>query len=55
MKIRYILNSVADPWHFAVDPDPDPAIFLLDLQDVNKKLTFFAYYSLKVQLHHFQR
>ncbi len=40
-----------------MDPeaDPDPAIFVSDLQDVNKKLfffsTFFAYYFLKVHLH----
>jgi hypothetical protein len=32
------LCSVADPWHFGVDPDPDPAIFIIDLQDANKKL-----------------
>ncbi len=36
-------TSVADPWHFGVDPclwllDPDPAIFVIDLQDANKKL-----------------
>ena len=41
--------SVADPWHFGVDPDPrihafdpdadpDPSIFIIDLQDANKKL-----------------
>jgi hypothetical protein len=41
--------SVADPWHFCVDPDPclwlmdsdadpDPAIFVNELQDANKKL-----------------
>ncbi len=32
-----------------MDPDPDPAIFLIDLQDANKKQiflfqSFFAYY-----------
>jgi hypothetical protein len=43
------------------DADPDPAIFIIDLQDPNKKLiekkSFFAYhpYFLKVNLHHFQR
>ncbi len=38
-------TSVAYPWHFGVDPclwvmepDPDPAIFIIDLQDANKKL-----------------
>jgi hypothetical protein len=34
------------------DPDLDPAIFVIDLQDVNKKLikkqSFSAYYFLKV-------
>ncbi len=38
------------------DPAPDPAIFVLDLQDANKKLfkkRFFAYYFLKVYLHNF--
>ncbi len=24
-----------------MDPDPDPAIFVLDLQDANKKLFFY--------------
>jgi hypothetical protein len=40
-------TSDADPCHFGVDPDPrmtdpdadlDPAIFIIDLQDANKKL-----------------
>jgi hypothetical protein len=35
------------------DADPDPAIFVSDLLDVNKKLEgFFAYNLLKVHLHH---
>ncbi len=31
-------SSVADPWHFGMDPDPDPdpAIFVINLQDTNK-------------------
>ncbi len=36
------------------DADPDPAIFVSNLQDVNKKISFlcfFAYYFLKVHLH----
>jgi hypothetical protein len=41
------------------DADPDPAIFGIALQDGNKKTkfftSFFAYYFLKVHLHHFQR
>jgi hypothetical protein len=39
------------------DPDADPALFVSDLQDVNKKLlfflSFFAYYFLKVHLNDF--
>jgi hypothetical protein len=55
-------NSVADPWHFGsgsgttdqchllMDPDadPDPSVFIIDLQDANKKQIFlkkiFAYF-----------
>jgi hypothetical protein len=42
------------------DSDPDPAIFVIDLQDANKKLpvikkSFSAYYFLKVHLHHFSK
>ena len=37
------------------DADPDSAIFIIDLQDANKKLilkkSFSAYYFLKVHLH----
>ncbi len=32
-------SSVADPWHFGVDPDP--AIFLIDFQDAKQKTNFF--------------
>ncbi len=39
----------SDPWHFGVNPESaDPAIFVIDLQDANKKLIFSAYYFLKV-------
>jgi hypothetical protein len=42
-----------------MDPDSDPAIFDIDLQDANKKLILFlsfsAYYFLKVHLHHFSK
>jgi hypothetical protein len=42
-----------------MDPDPDPALFVIDLQDVNKKLfkkrIFSAYFFLKVHLHHFPK
>jgi hypothetical protein len=41
------------------DPDPDPAIFVIDLPDANKKIIkkkkFLLSYFLKVHLHHFQR
>jgi Zn-finger domain-containing protein len=41
------------------DEDPGPAIFVIDLQDTNKKLNkkkdFSAYYFLKVHLHHFSQ
>jgi hypothetical protein len=30
-------------------------IFVTDLQDANKKRSFFAYYFLKVHLHHFSK
>jgi hypothetical protein len=35
-----------------MDPDPDPAIFVIDLQDANKKLIFkkfSAYYFVKAR------
>jgi hypothetical protein len=39
--------------------DPDPAIFVIDLQDASKKLIFntisSAYHFLKVHLHHFSK
>jgi hypothetical protein len=39
--------------------DPDPAIFVIDLQDASKKRIFYtlfsAYYFLKVHLHHFSK
>ena len=41
------------------DPDPDTAIFVIDLQDASKKLIFniifSAYYFLKVHLYHFSK
>ncbi len=33
--------------------DPDPAIFVIDLQDASKKLIFSACYFLKVHSHYF--
>jgi hypothetical protein len=42
-----------------MDPDLDPSIFVIDLQDANTKLffktIFSAYYFLKVHLHHFSK
>ncbi len=51
MSLANVPGSVADPWHFGVepdpvpdpwlwlmDPDPDPAIFVIDLQDASEKL-----------------
>jgi hypothetical protein len=43
-----------------MDPDweTDPAIFVINLRDANKKLTLkksFSYYFLKVHLHHFPK
>jgi hypothetical protein len=39
--------------------DPDSSIFIIDLQDANKKQikkkSFSAYYFLKVLLHHFSK
>jgi hypothetical protein len=39
------------------DPNPDPSIFVIDLEDANKKKickkNFSVYYFLKVLLHHF--
>jgi hypothetical protein len=34
------VTSVADPCLLLMDPDPDPAIFVIELQDVSKKLIF---------------
>jgi len=42
-----------------MDPDPYPALFVIDLQDYNKKLIFekrfSASYFWKLQLHHFSK
>jgi hypothetical protein len=53
-------SGSADPCLWLIDPDldsdPDPAIFVINLQDANKKLikkSFSPYYFLKV--HFFQR
>jgi hypothetical protein len=48
----------SDPCLCLMDPDPDIAIFAIDLHEANKKLffkSFSAYYFLKVHLHHFSK
>ncbi len=51
------ISSVADPWYFGMGPDPrihtylwrtdlDPAIFVSDLQDGNKKYFFPKFFCL---------
>ncbi len=71
-QVGVLSHSDADPWHFGTDADPrihaslwlmdldpDPAIFVIDIQDDNKKTNFWksfsAYYFLKVHLHSFSR
>ncbi len=34
-------SESADPCRWLMDPDPDPAIFVIDLQDASKKLIFW--------------
>ncbi len=52
-------SGSADPCLWLMDPDPDPAIFVIDLQDASKKLIFHtifsAYYFLKLHLHHYSK
>jgi len=41
-----------------MDADPDPSVFIIDLQDAKKKLllkSFLAYYFLTVLLHNFSK
>ncbi len=59
-KVLRIHDISADPCISLMDPDAytDPAIFIIDLKDVNKKLIetkFSAYYFLKVHLHNFSK
>ncbi len=50
-------SGSSDPCFWLMDPDP--AIFVIDLQDASNKLIFntifSAYYFLKVHLHHFSK
>jgi hypothetical protein len=51
-------SSAVDPCLWPMNPDPDPAIFVLDLQDANKKLFFKKFLSLlllKVHLYNFSK
>ncbi len=56
-------SGSADPYLVLMDPDPgvdpDPAIFVIDLPKMPTKTnflkSFFAYYFLKVHVHHYQR
>ncbi len=51
-------SGSADPCLWQVDPYPDSAIFVIDLQDANKKLffsSFYAYFFLKIHLNHFSK
>jgi hypothetical protein len=54
MKFCYGSGSV-DPYIWLMDRDP--AFFAIDSQDVknNKNFKFFAYFFLKVHLHHFSK
>jgi hypothetical protein len=56
IRIRTPCLTLMDP---DLDADPDPATFVIDLQEANKKLIFLksfsAYYFLKVHLHHFSK
>jgi hypothetical protein len=62
MKFWYGSGS-ADSYLRLIDQDPHPApdlaMFVSDLQDVNKKLFFFlnfiSYYILKIHLHHLKK
>ncbi len=52
-------SGSADPCLWLMDPDSDPSIFIIDLQDANKnkfkKKSFSAYYFLRLLLHHFSK
>ncbi len=57
-QMRDILLRIrirGDTYLWLMDRDPDPAIFVSDLHDGNKKFQFFSYYFLKVHLHHFSK
>ncbi len=45
-------SGSADPCLWLMDPDPDPAIFVIDLKRHQQKTSFSAYHFLKIHLHH---
>ncbi len=49
--------SVADPYLWLTDPDPAPypTIFVIDLQDANKKFFRLLLFEGAFTVHHFQR
>ncbi len=51
--VIYRIISVADPWKFGADPDP--ATFVSDLQDINKKLFLLIPFWSTVLLHNFSK
>ncbi len=58
INLTFALASVPDPWHFGVDPDPDPAILSLTFKTpkkTNLKKSFSAYLFLQARLHHFSK
>jgi hypothetical protein len=59
LRIHDILGWIRIRGSMPLIPDPDPAIFVIDLQDASKKkifnTIFSAYYFLKLHLHHFSQ
>ncbi len=50
----WLMYLDVDP-DLALDPDPDPVFFVIDLQDANKKTFFYCFFFLNVHLHHFSK
>ncbi len=48
-------SGSADPCLWLIDPDSDPAIFVIDLQDTNKKLILKKSFLFNVYLHLFSK
>jgi hypothetical protein len=47
---EYPTYQYSGPSHFGVDPDSDPSIFVIDLQDANKKLIFSKSFFLLIRV-----